>query len=89
MASRLADELAEIHSVGTKVLIEVEIMETRGYDKLMASMMVPEKSKQLEDLAGVSIQRIFTKEQKVVDTNNISLKQLLELSLEKVNAGNL
>ena len=51
----------EYNPIGTKLLIEVEIMEDAGHNKLTAALCVKEVMEKVEELLGVQFNKIYLK----------------------------
>lgn len=51
----------EFNPIGTKILIEVEIMEDAGHNKLTAAVCVKEVMEKVQELLGVQINKIYLK----------------------------
>ena len=56
------DEREKFNPVGTKILVEVEVIRDNGFTELTASMFNKNKSKEFEDLLGVKINKIYHKD---------------------------
>ena len=51
----------DYNPIGTKILIEVEIMEDAGYNKLTAAVCVKEVMEKVQELLGVQFNKIYLK----------------------------
>ena len=51
----------EYNPIGTKLLIEVEIMEDAGHNKLTAAVCVKEVMEKVQELLGVQFNKIYLK----------------------------
>ena len=75
------DEREKFNPVGTKILVEVEVIRDNGYTELTASMFSKNKSKEFEDLLGVKINKIYHKDVTIPDDD---VQTLLERVLDKI-----
>ena len=51
----------DYNPIGTKILIEVEIMEDAGHNKLTAAVCVKEVMEKVQELLGVQFNKIYLK----------------------------
>lgn len=70
--------------IGTKFLIEVEIVDADGYNSIVDAMFAPEKGKNFQELTGCSISTLYKKEIKVA-TNSNTLENIVEQLMRKTN----
>lgn len=77
-------EITAANPIGTKFLIELEIVETEGKNNTMDCMFAKNKVEEFQDLTGCIITKIFMKEVKVVEEST-SLRTIAESLLNKVN----
>ena len=75
------DEREKFNPVGTKILVEVEVIRDNGFTELTASMFSKNKSKEFEDLLGVKINKIYRKDVTIPDDD---VQTLLERVLDKI-----
>lgn len=75
------DEREKFNPVGTKILVEVEVIRDNGFTELTASMFNKNKSKEFEDLLGVKINKIYRKDVTIPDDD---VQTLLERVLDKI-----
>lgn len=75
------DEREKFNPVGTKILVEVEVIRDNGFTELTAAMFSKNKSKEFEDLLGVKINKIYHKDVTIPDDD---VQTLLERVLDKI-----
>ena len=79
----------EYNPIGTKLLIEVEIMEDAGHNKLTAAVCVKEVMEKVQELLGVQFNKIYLKTctvneegqtlENIVESLNRKVEELKEL----------
>ena len=79
----------EYNPIGTKLLIEVEIMEDAGHNKLTAAVCVKEVMEKVQELLGVQFNKIYLKTctvneegqtlESIVESLNRKVEELKEL----------
>lgn len=77
-------EITAANPIGTKFLIELEIVETEGRNNTMDCMFAKNKVEEFQDLTGCIITKIFMKEVKVVEDGS-SLRAIAESLIKKVD----
>lgn len=75
------DEREKFNPVGTKILVEVEVIRDNGFTELTAALFSKNKSKEFEDLLGVKINKIYHKDVTIPDDD---VQTLLERVLDKI-----
>ena len=69
--------------IGTKLLIEVEIMEDAGHNKLTAAVCVKEVMEKVQELLGVQFNKIYLKTCTVIEDEH-TLENIVESLNRKV-----
>ena len=69
----------DYNPIGTKILIEVEIMEDAGHNKLTSAVCVKEVMEKVQELLGVQFNKIYLK------TCTVNEGQTLESIVESLN----
>ena len=79
----------EYNPIGTKLLIEVEIMEDAGHNKLTSAVCVKEVMEKVQELLGVQFNKIYLKTctvneegqtlESIVESLNRKVEELKEL----------
>lgn len=64
-------ELRDLNPIGTKILIEVEIVSEDGFYLLQKTMFNKVNKKALKELAGCEISKIYLKDIKIPEVNTL------------------
>lgn len=83
MSTNVLDQLDEANPIGTKFLVELEVIEEQGYTKLLNHTMIKEHIDKFLKDTGCRINLVYRKDV-TIDNSNLSIKELLTKALEKL-----